>query len=375
MTPRETTSGGPGRARPSLVARLLAAHSLVVVTGALTTWLVAAILAPSVFRDHLARSGSVSTPAQTRHVEEAFASALLISLAVALPIAVAAGLVVSAYVSRRLQRAITPVTAAAAEIGAGRYRSRVPDPALGGEFTTLAAAVNALAERLETVETNRRRMLADLAHEMRTPLATIEAHLEAVEDGIRQLDDQTVGVLRGSTRRLARLAEDVVALSRAQEALDVEPRPVQGGAIARAAVQAAAGHYADKGVRLDVAAEDEDLVLADSERIGQVLTNLLDNALRHTVSSGSVRVTCRRRGTGMEFVVADTGEGIAGADLGHVFDRFYRVDSARDRTRGGSGIGLTIAQALVEAHGGEITAASGGPGRGSTFTVWLPGAG
>jgi signal transduction histidine kinase len=113
-------------------------------------------------------------------------------------------------------------------------------------------------------------------------------------------------------------------------------------------------------------------VWADPDRIGQVLTNLLDNALRHTPAGGTVTVSCRTVEDQVEYVVADSGDGIAAENLPHVFDRFYRADTARDRGHGGSGIGLSIARALVEAHRGRIAAASAGPGRGSTFTVRLP---
>jgi len=344
-----------------------------VVGGALTTWLVASAVGPSLFHDHLERADVDHTAAETEHIEEAFASALLISLTVALLAAVAAALLVSAYFSRRVRRSFEPVTAAAAEIAAGRYGSRVPDPGLGDEFATLADTFNTLAERLEGIETTRRRMLADLAHEMRTPLATIEAHLEAIEDGVRDHDDATLAVIRDSTRRLDRLAEDIAAVSRAEEGnLDIDPRPVDAGALARVAAQAAQDRYAAKGVALTVDVATAGRVRADPDRIGQVLSNLLDNALRHTPAGGTVRLACRRLDKWVELVVADSGEGIAAEHLGHVFDRFYRVDTARDRSRGGSGIGLSIARALVEAHGGTIRVNSLGAGTGTTFTVLLP---
>jgi two-component system, OmpR family, sensor histidine kinase BaeS len=138
---------------------------------------------------------------------------------------VTAALGVSWYFSRRVQRSISPVTIAAFQVAAGRYDTRVPDPGLGGKFASLTRTFNARAERLGADETTRRRMLADLAHEMRIPLATIEAHLEAVEDGVRELDQTTLGVLHASTRPLGRLAEDIGAVSCAEEGrLDIDPR-------------------------------------------------------------------------------------------------------------------------------------------------------
>jgi signal transduction histidine kinase len=344
----------------------------VLLAGAATTWLVASVLGPSIFHDHLMQAHVGHTAAETHHVEEAFASALLISIGIALFAAVGAALAVSWYFSRRVQRSIASVSDAATQIAAGRYGARVPDPGLGGEFTTLAATYNTLATRLEATETTRRRMLADLAHEMRTPLATVDAHLEAVEDGVRTLDQETLGVIRGSTQRLRRLAEDITAVSRAEEGdLAISPQPVEATALAQAAAEGARGLYTAKGLLLEVSLEAAGTVRVDPDRMAQVLGNLLDNALRHTPREGRVTLSCRRRGRWVEYAVADTGDGVAPQHLPHLFDRFYRADTARARDRGGSGIGLSIAKALVEAHGGTITADSPGPGQGSTFTVRL----
>jgi signal transduction histidine kinase len=370
-----TILGGHGgsRSRSGFGSRLLIGQSLVVVAGALTTWVVASAVGPGIFHEHLERAGVGHTPAETDHVEEAFDSALLVSLSVALLAAVVAALAVSWYFSRRVQRSIAPVTKAASQIAAGRHDARVPDPGLGGDFATLTRTFNALAERLAAVETTRRRMLADLAHEMRTPLATIDAHLEAVEDGVRDLDQDTFGVLRDSTQRLRRLAEDIGAVSHAEEGgLDIHPRAADPAGLATAAVDAAHDRYAAKGVRLQTRPRTHDPVLADPDRIGQVLTNLLDNALRHTQPGGVVTLGCDRVDRWIQYTVADTGEGIPAEHLDHVFDRFFRVDTARDRAHGGSGIGLSIAKALVDAHGGGISVDSAGPDQGATFTVRLP---
>lgn len=346
---------------------------MVLIAGALTTWLVALVVGPEIFSSHLSRVGVTTTELQARHIEEAFASALLLSMAVALLAAVGAALAVSWYFGRRIRRSLGQVTDAAAQIAAGRYEARVGDPGLGAEFATMAASYNALAGRLEATDVTRRRMLADLAHEMRTPLATIEAHLEAVEDGVRALDADTLSVLRDANRRLRRLAEDIGAVSRAEEGRDaLDRRPIDPAQLVDAAVAAAADRYAAKGVVLSASAQPGGPVTVDAERIGQVLGNLLDNALRHTPAGGSVSLACRRVGHWVEITVSDTGEGIAPEHLPHLFDRFYRVDAARDRHQGGSGIGLAIARALIEAHGGGISVTSHGAGRGATFTLRLP---
>jgi len=366
-----------GLLRPGFAGRLLVAQALVLMTGAMTTWFVATALGPGIFHEHLAQAGVEHTPVETQHVEEAFGSALLISIGLALIATVAAALIASWHFSRRVKRSIDTVAAAASAIAAGRHGARVPDPGLGAEFEDLAATYNALAERLETVETTRRRMLSDLGHEMRTPLSTIRAHLEAIEDGVLSFDENTLLVIRAHTRRLERLTDDVAAVSRAEEGnLDIRPVPVEAVALARAAVTTAQDRYAAKGVQLDLLDElGPERVMVDPDRMAQVMSNLLDNALRHTDSPGSVRVICRPVDKWVELVVIDTGEGIAAEHVGHLFDRFYRVDTARDRDHGGSGIGLSIARALIEAQGGGISVASAGMHRGAEFTVRLPGLG
>jgi two-component system sensor histidine kinase BaeS len=368
MSLTKRAQGGRGFA-----TRLLAAQALVLLAGALTTWLVASLLAPQIFHEHLTRAHVGHTAAETRHVDQAFTSALLISIGVALVAAVSAALVVSWYFSRRVQRSISNVADAAEQMAAGSYRARVPDPGLGGEFAVLASSYNTLAQRLETTESTRRRMLADLAHEMRTPLATIEAHLEAVEDGVRDLDHNTLGVIRGSTHRLHRLAEDISAVSRAEEGgLQISPQPVEAVSLARTAAESARDRYAAKGVHLDLDLDTADLVRVDPDRLAQVLGNLLDNALRHTPAGGRVTLSCRRVNRWIELLVVDSGDGVAAEHMPHLFDRFYRADAGRDRAHGGSGIGLSIAKALVEAHGGTISATSAGLGHGTTLTVRLP---
>lgn len=363
-----------GSRSPRFGTRLLVAQGIVLVAGAITIWLVASAVGPSLFHEHLQRAGDAHTPEETRHIEEAFASALLVSILVASMAAVAAALAVSWYFSRRVQRSIDRVARAASDVAAGRHGTRVPDPGLGAEFTALSETYNALAQRLEATELTRRRMLGDLAHEMRTPLASLEAHLEAVEDGVRTFDPATRAVFWSSMRRLGKLAEDISAVSKAEEGqLALTPVPLAAADLVTAAAEAVRERYAGAGVDLVVEAPRCGWVLADPERMGQVLGNLLDNSLRHTGSGDTVTIACRRVDPGWVAVkVADTGRGVAAEHLPHLFDRFYRADTARDRDHGGSGIGLAIAKALVEAHGGGISASSAGPGRGATFTVRLP---
>ena len=275
-------------------------------------------------------------------------------------------------------RPIGAVARAAERIAHGRYAARVPEGGSGDELAVLARAFNAMAEALETSEQRRQRLLADLAHELRTPLATIDGYLEGVTDGVMPADEQTWSVLQAETARLGRLVDDLQAVSRAEEhQLDLRLAPWEPAKLVTAAVQAAAAAYQAKGVTL-VERVDPHLprVAADPDRIGEVLANLLDNALRHTPAGGRVEVTATRRGRGVELAVSDTGEGIPPELLERVFERFYRVDPARAHAaeQGGSGIGLTITRAIVQAHGGRIWAESQGAGHGARFVITLPSA-
>ncbi|WAL49884.1 sensor histidine kinase [Rhodococcus pyridinivorans] len=357
----------------SFGTRLFLALTAVVIGCAVSAWLVASALAPGIFHDHLGQAGIDHNSSQAAHVEEAFTWAIILAWGLAVAIAVLLALAVSWYITRRVQRSLTAVTTSTAQIAAGRYDTRVSSPGLGREFDELAVTVNELARRLDATETTRRRMLADLGHEMRTPIATLDSYLEALDDGVRTLDDDTRQVLRSATHRLGRLAQDITAVSRAEEHLTrIRPVPTTTDALITTAVDAAREQYDNKGVVLHSRIDDSVAVTVDPDRLGQVLGNLLDNALRHTPEGGTVTVTSTVLDDRVEITVSDTGEGIAPAHLDHLFDRFYRADAARDRRHGGSGIGLTITRALVEAHRGRIRAHSDGMGQGACFTVELP---
>ncbi|HEX2809209.1 MAG TPA: ATP-binding protein [Kineosporiaceae bacterium] len=360
--------------RMGLATRLLTAQMLVVVTGVLTAWLVAAAIAPALFRMHMREAGPSVTHEATMHAEEAFQSASAVSLTVALLAALGASVAVSAYLARRLSRSLRPLSQAAAQVANGHYDVRVQPPGLGAEFEELSAAFNHMAGRLDRVEETRRRLLSDLAHELRTPVATLSAYLEAVEDGVAYLDPETVAVMQAQTARLARLAQDVGAVSRAEEhQFALHLQPITPAAVVSSACAAAADRYAAKGVRLDGdVPADLPPISVDPDRMAQVMGNLLDNALRYTPEGGGVQVLADQDHGHVRLRVTDTGQGISSEHLPHVFERFYRVDAARDRAHGGSGIGLAIVKALVEAHGGRVTASSHGPGTGATFTFTVP---
>ncbi|MGN8245152.1 sensor histidine kinase [Cellulomonas soli] len=362
-------------ARRGLAARLLVALGVVIGVGTVTAWVVAAATGPTLFHEHMVRAGMGAHQATILHAEEAFTSASALSLAVALLAAVVASLAVSVVLTRRIGRSLGSVTAAARLVGAGRYDTPVTSAGLGVEFDELAASFSGMAARLAEAERLRARLLADVAHEVRTPVATIDAYLEAVEDGVHPLDGATVHLLREQGRRLTRLADDLAAVTRAESGdLELDRRRTPAADLVDAAVRAGAERAATARVDLTATVEpgvpDVDV---DAQRLAQVLDNLVTNALRHTPPGGHVTVSARSDASGRLLLqVGDDGEGIGAEHLPHLFERFYRADTARDRARGGAGIGLAISRALVEAHGGTITADSPGPGQGAVFTVVLP---
>ncbi|ADG76408.1 integral membrane sensor signal transduction histidine kinase [Cellulomonas flavigena DSM 20109] len=360
--------------RSGLAGRLLAAIALVMAAGAVTAWAVASLVGPAVFHEHMLRAGLSDHDEAVLHAEEAFRSASSLALGFALAAAAAASLAVSLVLTRRIGRSLAVLSSAASSLGGGRYDSRVPPPQMGREFDDLADAFNSMAARLQEGERLRGRLLADVAHEIRTPVATLTAYLEAIEDGVQDLGAETVALLRDQASRLTRLSDDLTAVTRAESGdLALDREHVAPGDLVAAAVAASRERAAERGVDLreDSSASLPE-VLVDRLRLAQVLDNLVTNALRHTPPGGTVTVGAASAGRDVTLTVRDTGEGIAAEDLPHVFERFYRADTARDRAHGGSGIGLAICLALVHAHGGTLSAASPGPGAGSTFTVTLP---
>ncbi|WP_407343713.1 sensor histidine kinase [Pengzhenrongella phosphoraccumulans] len=362
--------------------RLMVALGLVVLAGALTLLGVALAIAPQIFHSHLLDvPGGAIEPGLQAHIDDAFANAVLVALAVALPVALITAFAITWVVAQRLGRSVAAVAAAAEGIAAGDLQARVEVPAIGPEFVQLADAFNAMAGRLAETETTRRRLIGDLAHELRTPLASLEATVEAVVDGVLPADGATLATLSEQTTRLQHLVADMAAVSRAEERqLDLRPRVLPAAGLATGAVGAAGARFAAAHVRLEVEIDDEaPLVRVDPERLAEVVANLLDNALRHTAAGGEVRVVVRA-GEGETppatavLEVIDSGEGFDPADAERIFERFYRTDASRTRTSAGSGIGLTIARAIVEAHGGTLTATSG-VGSGAVFRITLPAAG
>ncbi|WP_343989776.1 HAMP domain-containing sensor histidine kinase [Terrabacter terrae] len=353
----------------------MAALVAVLVASIVTAAVVAALVGPPIFHEHLIEAGHAADSPELTHIEEAYRDSSLTSLGIALVVAVGCASVVAWYVSRRLQAPLGALTRAAREVSRGHYDRRVALTGASRELDTLAEAFNTMAARLEQVEDTRRQLLSDLAHEMRTPVATVRAYSEGLQDGVVGWDENVAAVLLDQSDRLGRLADDLDDVSRAEEGrIPLDLRPSRVGDLVWSAADAARAAYQLKGVNLVVDADPAAglTVDVDAQRFGQISANLLGNALRHTAAGGTVTLAALRVDAEVDIRVTDNGEGIPPEQLPHVFERFYRGDTARDRAHGGSGIGLTISKALADALGGSLTAASPGTGEGSTFTVTLP---
>ena len=236
----------------------------------------------------------------------------------------------------------------------------------------MATDVNTLAAALADTETRRTRLLGDVAHEMRTPLTALDGYVEGLIDGVFPANPDIFASLSDELRRLHRLANDLSSLSRAQEqGLDLHPVDADLADLASRAATRLAPQFQDAQVALIVNADNVLPVHVDPDRITQVLTNLLGNALIATPAGGAVTLTAGPTARGGEVVGTDTGVGLSEQDVDRVFERFYRAPG-QPRRSAGSGIGLTIARGIARGHGGDETAASAGAGRGASFTVVLP---
>lgn len=370
-----TTATGRARAWGPLTVRLMLAQTAVLLVGLVIVVVAAVLIGPTMFYHELIEAGHADEATGLVHLDDAFRSVSLTALAIGgLPALYIAGLL-TYYLYRTIRRSLDSFSTAAQEVASGNYEVRVASAKLGPEFDSLASSFNEMAARLASVDTTRRQMLADLAHEMRTPLASLKGHLEGVEDGVVELDEHTTGILHAQITRLERLARDIRQLTAAEEGttrLQLTPQDPQH--LADQAVAAIEPDAVGKGVSITSVSTGPEVtpVPLDPERMGQVLSNLLENALRHTPPGGTIVLRTDHSPEAVTYTVTDSGEGISAANLPHVFERFYRANTGREAHRSGSGLGLAISKALVEAQGGTLEATSDGPGHGASFRIRLP---
>ena len=287
-------------------------------------------------------------------------------------LAIAIALILTFVLSRRITSPIGVLAKAARRLGRGDLSQRVELQG-EGEVAALAQAFNSMAADLEHAEQLRRNLVADVAHELRTPLSNIQGYLEAIRDRVMKPDAATIRSLNEEAALLSRLVDELQELSLAEAGeLKLVYQAEDIAKLVKQAVTPWQPQLTTKEISLSLDLPDNlPLVNIDWQRVNQVLHNLLENAVAHTGKGGTINVAATTQGDWVEVCVSDTGEGIPAEDLPNIFERFYRVDKSRARATGGSGLGLTIAKRLVEAHGGKITVQSK-LGKGSRFSFTLP---
>lgn len=280
-------------------------------------------------------------------------------------------LILIGALSRRLLGPIESLTDATRRMEEGDRSVRVP-VASRDELGELARTFNSMADAISRQETLRRNLVGDVAHELRTPLTSIRAQLEALQDGLAAPDARMIDSLHEDAGLLERLVDDLQDLALAEAGqLALHTGPVSVADAARRGAAALESRARAAGVGIGVDVPEDAVVVADRGRMGQILSNLLDNAITHTPSGGRIVITATREDSSIRTAVADTGTGIEPQHLPHVFDRFYRTDPSRARATGGTGLGLAIVRQLVRAQGGDVTASSS-PGRGTVISFTLP---
>lgn len=377
----------------SLGARVFASYLIVIAVSTLVLIGSANIMAPTQFARRMqalqevpgipGTGGPGLGPGQGRRgagppsssLDRLYRHGLINALWVSGIVAILVAGALSIFITRRVIRPVQAMAIASHRIAEGHYHERVLVQG-HDELADLAGSFNTMAEALAQTEARRRALLADVAHELRTPLSGIKGYMEGLTDGVVPPDPEVFSRIGSDVGRLQRLVTDLEELSRLDAgALGLRRQRVVVRDLVRAAVDRLRPQAEGKGLDLAVVLDGGlPRVEVDYDRILQVLLNLIGNAVQYTPPPGSITVSVHARGAWVQVDVTDTGIGIPPEHVPHVFERFYRVDRSRSRAGGGSGLGLTIAQYLVEAHGGRIWAASPGPGSGSTFSFTLPAA-
>lgn len=280
-------------------------------------------------------------------------------------------LMLGTLMAKRLSTPISRVISTAQMIAKGYFGDRTTEKSSTREISQLTETVNDLAETLEKQEVLRKRLTADVAHELRTPLATLQSHMEAMIDGIWKPDTERLKSCHEEIMRINRMVGDLEKLARYEsENLILCKENFDVSELIQHMVRNFETDFLNKGLDIKFYGEKE-VIFADKDKISQVIVNLLSNALKYTPEGGKVEVKVKGAGDITEISIKDSGNGIPPEDLPYIFERFYRADKSRNRLTGGAGIGLTIAKAIIEAHKGRIEVQSEF-NAGTEFIVSLP---
>lgn len=373
--------------RTHLVWKVFLSYVLVVLVGAIILITAASLSVPAAFERHMASMNEIMNNANAMGNNQQMQSELFSQYTTAVYEAVTyaalaaliAAILASFFISRQVVTPMLHMMSLSQRIAEGEYQERLALP--GGqqadqtdELGQLALRFNQMADKLEKTETMRRQLIGDVTHELRTPLTAVKGYLEGLMDGVLPADPETYEQIHSEIERLQRLVNDLQELSRVEAgAIQLNLAPVPPERLIERIQSTFGRQFEDKNIQLvtDVETGLPNLFV-DKDRIIQVLTNLAGNALQYTPNGGKVSISVRREKSEILFAVKDTGIGISTEQLTFIFNRFYRTDKSRNRASGGSGIGLTIAKALVQAHQGKIWAESNGEGKGSTFSFLIP---
>jgi signal transduction histidine kinase len=353
--------------RRSLLWKLLGINLLVVGVAVAVAALAIGQLADTIFTN-LMKEFHIQVDVMHR----LFVAAMTRSLVLASLVAGVAGLILSLVFFRRVVRPLGGMMTMAERIAAGEYGARA-DVASPDEIGRLADSLNRMAGALQTLERLRKDLVANVAHELRTPLANLQGYLEAMRDGVTPASAETIGSLHEEVIRLVRLVEALHELSLFDARLPhLRLEAVDLGALVRRLVDLRRGEFAAQRIAVESQVTVNGVARADPDLLSQALHNLIDNALKYTPRGGTVLVDVAPDGAAVRVAVTNTGEGIAPDDLPFIFERFYRGEKSRSRESGGAGIGLSIVKEVARVHGGQVGAQSEG-GR-TTLWLTLPGA-
>jgi histidine kinase len=368
------------RRSPSLYWRLLGSYLLIILVGCVTLYWAGDAFASLFLEQHM---GSMMTEmdgmsammdVMTSDLNTAYHQATQQAMLWGMGVAALVASAVSLFVSRRIVSPLREIQQVSQRIAAGQYQERL-DTRAPGEIGELAHAFNDMARTLEQTERRRVELLSNVAHEFKTPLSSLRGYVQGIKDDLFKANEETLNACLRQLGRLERLLADLSLLSRVETGQEAfNPRPVPVLELLEQVAASFRPAFSTKNIELVLEPPPPSLLVrADVQRTGQVLTNLIDNALKHTSAGGEVRLSARAaRDNSIMVTVSDTGEGIAGEDLPHLFTRFYRADRSRHHdVEQGSGIGLTIAKHYIERQGGRIGVDSE-LDKGSRFWFTLP---
>ncbi|NNF53023.1 MAG: HAMP domain-containing protein [Acidimicrobiales bacterium] len=348
-------------------------HLAVVAVGVGVLVVAGRQLSETFVNDHLSTMGSMmrgqTTAMDTAEFEAGVRSSFNRALWWAAGVSAAAAAGAALLAARRLLIPVEEVRAMTHRLAAGAYHERIPLPR-ETELAALASDVNSLASALDQTEQRRLHLVGEVAHELRTPVATLKGYLEGLLDGVFEPDEEILAASIVEATRLERLAADLSTLSRVEEGrIDIQPERCDLRDLIHHVTGRLSSQFIDNNVDLIISELPPMAAVVDRDRITQILTNVIGNALAYTQPGGSVRIAGAATTKDTVITVGDTGRGLTSDQLELIFERFYRADRS---TTGGSGIGLTIARTLARRHGGDLTATSPGLGHGAQFTLTLP---